>query len=139
MSVLWHHGVGKGRITPSEFVAITSTNTAKIFNIFPRKGAVAVGSDADLVIWDPAKTRTISAKTHHQNVDTNIYEGMSVTGNAAITLSRGRVLWENDQLRTERGTGKYIDRPCFPDYWTAQGLRNAVAEPKPVRREVPAP
>ncbi len=139
MSVLWHHGVGKGRITPSEFVAITSTNTAKIFNIFPRKGAVTPGSDADLVIWDPAKTRTISAKTHHQNVDTNIYEGMSVTGNAAITLSRGRVLWENDQLRTERGTGKYIDRPCFPDYWTAQGLRNAVAERKPVLREVPAP
>ncbi len=138
MGVLWHHGVGTGRITPSEFVAITSTNTAKIFNIFPRKGAVAPGSDADLVVWDPRKTRTISAKTHHQNVDTNIYEGMTITGNVAITMSRGRILWENDQLKTERGTGKYIDRPCFPDYWTAQGLRNATAEPKPVRREVSA-
>jgi dihydropyrimidinase len=138
MSVLWHHGVGMGRLTPTEFVAVTSTNTAKIFNIFPRKGTIAPGSDADIVVWDPKKTRTISAKTHHQNVDTNIYEGMSVTGNAAITLSRGRVLWENDQLKTERGTGKYIDRPCFPDYWAAQGLRNAVTEPAPVRRQMPA-
>lgn len=138
MGVLWHHGVGTGRITPSEFVAITSTNTARIFNIHPRKGTIAPGSDADLVVWDPGKSRTISAKTHHQNVDTNIYEGMTVVGNAAVTLSRGRVLWENDQLNTQRGTGKYIDRPCFPDYWTSQGLRNAAAEPSPVRRQKPA-
>ncbi len=137
MSVIWHHGVGMGRLTPSEFVAVTSANTAKIFNIYPRKGTIAPGSDADIVIWDPKKTRTISAKTHHQNVDTNIYEGMSVTGNAAVTLSRGRVVWENDQLKTVRGSGKYIDRPCFPDYWTAQGLRNSVTEPKPVLRHTP--
>ncbi|MFN9970823.1 MAG: amidohydrolase family protein, partial [Phycisphaerae bacterium] len=71
MSVVWHHGVGQGRLTPSEFVAITSTNTAKIFNLHPRKGVIAPGSDADVVIWDPKKTRTISVKTHHQNVDTN--------------------------------------------------------------------
>jgi dihydropyrimidinase len=134
MSVLWHHGVGQGRLTPSEFVAITSTNTAKIFNIHPRKGIIAPGSDADVVIWDPAKTRTISVKTHHQNVDTNIYEGMSVTGNAAVTISRGKVVWENNQLKTEKGAGKYIDRPCFPDYWTAQERRNAATAPTGVKR-----
>ncbi len=134
MSVLWHHGVNTGRLTPSEFVAITSTNTAKIFNIHPRKGTIAPGSDADIVVWDPAKTRTISVKTHHQNVDTNIYEGMSVTGNAAVTLSRGRVLWENGKLLTQRGTGKHIDRPCFPDYWTAQTLRNKTTAPVGVKR-----
>lgn len=138
MSVLWHHGVRTGRLTPSEFVAVTSTNTAKIFNIHPRKGTIAPGSDADIVVWDPEKTRTISAATHHQKVDTNIYEGMTVTGNAAITLSRGRVLWENDQLKTERGTGKYIDRPCFPDYWSSQTLRNVAAKPTGVQRTLTA-
>lgn len=137
MSVLWHHGVNTGKLTPSEFVAVTSTNTAKIFNIFPRKGSISPGADADIVIWDPQKSRTISAKTHHQNVDTNIYEGMTVTGNAAVTLSRGRVLWENGQLRTQKGTGKYIPRPCFPDYWAAQGRRNTAAEPAPVLRSKP--
>ena len=134
MSVLWHHGVGQGRLTPSEFVAITSTNTAKIFNLHPRKGVIAPGSEADVVIWDPTKTRTISVKTHHQNVDTNIYEGMSVTGNAAVTISRGKVVWENNQLKTEKGAGKYIDRPCFPDYWTAQERRNAATAPVGVKR-----
>ncbi len=134
MSVLWHHGVNTGRLTPSEFVAVTSTNTARIFNIHPRKGTIAPGSDADIVIWDPAKSRTISAKTHHQNVDTNIYEGMTVTGNAAVTLSRGRVLWENNQLKTEKGTGVYINRPCFADYFTAQSAHNKAVAPSAVSR-----
>jgi dihydroorotase-like cyclic amidohydrolase len=75
MSVLWGHGVRTGRLTPTEFVAVTSTNRAKIFNIYPRKGTVEVGADADLVLWDPEGSRTISAKKHHQNVDFNIYEG----------------------------------------------------------------
>ncbi len=137
MSVLWEHGVNTGRLTPSEFVAVTSTNTARIFNIYPRKGAIAVGSDADVVVWDPKKSRTISVTTHHQNVDTNIYEGMRVTGNAAVTIARGRVVWEKDQLRTERGAGRYVDRPCFPDYWAAQGLRNKGAEARGVSRTLP--
>jgi dihydropyrimidinase len=134
MTVLWHHGVRTGKLTPSEFVAVTSTNTAKIFNIFPKKGSIAVGADADLVIWDPAKTRTISAKTHHQNVDFNIYEGMQTVGNPAVTLSRGRVVWQNDQLRTERGTGRHIDRPCFAPYWSAIHKANELARPTAVQR-----
>jgi dihydropyrimidinase len=134
MSVLWHHGVRTGRLTPSQFVAVTSTNTARIFNIHPKKGALMVGADADIVIWDPEKTRTISKDTHHQNIDFNIYEGMEVTGNAAVTLSRGMVVWENGEVKTERGRGRYIDRPCFAPYWSAQNLRNTLAEPSAVER-----
>ncbi|MBX7190692.1 MAG: dihydropyrimidinase [Sandaracinaceae bacterium] len=134
MGVLWHHGVRTGRLTPSEFVAVTSTNTAKIFNIHPRKGALVAGADADIVVWDPEKSRTISAKTHHQNIDFNIYEGMTTIGNAAITLSRGRVLWDNDQLKTEAGTGKHVDRPCFSPFWGSQEKRNALTQPTRVER-----
>ena len=134
MSVLWHHGVRTGRLTPSQFVAVTSTNTAKIFNIHPKKGSLMVGGDADIVIWDPEKTRTISKETHHQNIDFNIYEGMEVTGNAAVTISRGRVVWENGQVNTERGRGQYIERPCFAPYWSAQNRRNTLAEPSGVER-----
>ena len=137
MSVLWHHGVRSGRLTPSEFVAVTSTNCAKIFNIHPKKGSLEVGADADIVVWDPDATRVISKDTHHQNIDFNIYEGMRVTGNAAITLSRGRIVYRDGELRTERGTGRYIDRPCFPEYWAAQSRRNAAAEPTAVRRAKP--
>ena len=137
MSVLWHHGVRSGRLTPEEFVAVTSTNAAKIFNIFPKKGAVAQGADADLVIWDPDRTRTISAKTHHQNIDFNIYEGMEVTGNPAKTWGRGRLLWDDGRLDTEKGWGRYIDRPCFAPYFGAQKRRNALAEPTAVPRTLP--
>ena len=134
MGVLWHHGVRTGRLTPSQFVAVTSTNTARIFNIWPKKGTLQPGADADIVVWDPDKTRTISAETHHQNIDFNIYEGMEITGNAAVTLSRGRVVWKDDQLFTERGTGRYVDRPPFAFYWDAQEKRNALAEPSKVER-----
>ncbi len=134
MAVLWTHGVNTGRLTRREFVQVTSTNAAKIFNIFPRKGTIAVGSDADLVVWDPEGTRVISAKTHHQNIDFNIYEGMECTGIPAITLSRGRVVWRDGQLSTERGTGKYISRPCWPLDHHNQIKRNHLAEPTRVER-----
>lgn len=134
MTVLWHHGVRTGRLTPSEFVAATSTNAAKIFNIFPKKGAILPGADADIVVWDPAKTRTLSAKTHHQKIDFNIYEGMVTVGNPAITLTRGRIQWENDQLHTERGFGRYLHRPPFAPYSTAQMTRNRLATPTAVER-----
>jgi dihydropyrimidinase len=134
MGVLWHHGVRSGKLTPSQFVAATSTHAARIFNLYPKKGALVPGADADVVIWDPNLTRTISAKTHHQNIDFNIYEGMEITGNAAITLSRGSVVWEDGQLRTVRGAGRYLKRAPFADFWDAQRRRNAEGQPTPVQR-----
>src|SRR3569833_1250537 len=103
MAVLWTHGVNTGRLTPEEFVAVTSANAAKIFNIYPRKGTIAVGADADVVVWDPEATKTISAKTHHQNIDFNIFEGMAVKGLASTTVSNGKVVWSNGQLNAEQG------------------------------------
>jgi len=135
MAVLWHHGVNTGRLTPSEFVRATSTNAAQIFNMYPRKGAIAVGADADIVVWDPSGTRTISAATHHQNIDFNIFEGMTVTGVPVVTISRGEVVWEGGQINAERGRGRYIARPPFPPYFAAQRTRNRLAAVTPVERD----
>ena len=137
MAILWHHGVRTGRLTPSEFVAVTSTNTAKIFNIHPSKGAIAPGADADIVVWDPEKSRVISAKTHHQNIDFNIYEGMEVTGNPARTYVRGHLAWDGSSLHTVRGSGRYIDRPCHSVFFQNQMRRNQQALPTPVERVLP--
>src|SRR3546814_4916279 len=98
MHVLWHHGVNKGRLTPNEFVAVTSANAAKIFNLYPRKGVIQPGADADLVVWDPKQTRKISAQTHHQKIDFNIFEGMEVERSAARRVgqegvSKSRSRW----------------------------------------------
>jgi dihydropyrimidinase len=110
MSVLWHYGVAAGRLTPEEFVAVTSTNAARIFSLLPRKGLVAVGADADLVVWDPAASRTISAKTHHQNVDFNVFEGLTVKGVARTTIANGNIVWHDGTLRAVRGAGRYLHR-----------------------------
>ena len=134
MAVLWHHGVNTGRLTRSEFVRVTSTQAAKIFNIYPRKGSLEVGADADIVVWDPEGTRTISAETHHQNIDFNIYEGMEVKGVPAVTLSQGKVVWKDGQLNVERGAGRYIDRPCWPQYAQTVKLFRELNQPTGVDR-----
>jgi dihydropyrimidinase len=134
MSVLWHLGVGSGRLTPNEFVRVTSTNAAQIFNIYPRKGTINVGSDADIAVWDPEGTRKISAKTHHQKVDFNIFEGMVVKGVPSHTISQGRVAWANGRLETIRGSGRYIDRPPFAPPFEAVLKSNAARVPKAVAR-----
>jgi hypothetical protein len=113
MAIVWTNGVKKGVLTPQQFVAATSANAAKLFNLYPRKGRIAVGSDADLVVWDGDATRVVSAKTHHHKVDFNIFEGMSVSGIALYTVSRGNVVWENGTLKTTPGAGRYVPRPCF--------------------------
>ncbi|WP_215751578.1 dihydropyrimidinase [Gluconobacter sp. P5E10] len=126
MSILWHHGVVGGKITPEQFVALTSTNTARIFNIHSRKGMIVEGADADIVLWDPSTSRTISAATHHQNVDYNIYEGMTVTGAAKKTISQSRILWDDGTLRAERGQGRYVERAPFKKK-TSDSLTEAVS------------
>ncbi|GBR07418.1 dihydropyrimidinase [Acetobacter oeni] len=113
MSVLWHYGVRTGKLTPENFVAVTSANTARIFNIHPRKGTISEGADADIVLWDPEASRTVSARTHHQNVDYNIYEGLELTGLARTTISQGKIVWDDGDLRAERGAGRYVERPAF--------------------------
>ena len=125
MSLLWHYGVNSGRLTPQEFVAVTSTNAARIFNLHPRKGAIEVGADADIVLWDPAASRTISAKTHHQNVDYNIFEGRTVQGVARRTIANGRLVWNDGDLRAERNAGRYLPRPLKGDYFDANDKRHA--------------
>ncbi|CAG9760432.1 unnamed protein product [Ceutorhynchus assimilis] len=116
MSVVWEKGVHTGIIDPCRFVAITSTNAAKIFNLYPRKGYIGVGSDADIVVWNPNATRTISAKTHHQAVDFNIFEGMVCHGVPEYVVVNGRVILDEGQLRAVEGFGRFIDTPVFPPY-----------------------
>lgn len=113
LAAIWDAGVNTGRLSITEFVAVTSTNTARIFNIYPRKGSISVGADADVVVWDPEGTRTISAKTHHMNVDFNILEGRKVRGIPSHTVSQGEIVWCDGDLRAQRGVGRYINRPPF--------------------------
>lgn len=110
MSLLYTYGVAKKRITLQQFVDVTSTQAAKIFGLYPRKGAIAVGSDADLVLYDPKGSSKISAKTHHQRVDRNIFEGFELEGKVATTVVNGRVQWQDGNLRVERGAGRYLKR-----------------------------
>jgi len=121
MSVLWTHGVNTGRLTMQEFVAVTSTNTAQIFNIYPRKGRVAEGADADIVVWDPAASKTISKDTHKQNVDFNIFEGMQVTGLPVYTISNGKVTFNRGELQVEKGAGNYVKRPTSAPMFDSLG------------------
>ena len=134
LEVLWHHGVSSGRLTMNEFVRVTSTNAAQIFNIYPRKGCIAAGADADIVVWDPEASKTISAKTHYQKVDYNIFEGMTVKGCASHTISQGKIVYADGKLDVERGAGRYVDRPPYAPYYEALQIKAAHAEPVPVKR-----
>jgi dihydropyrimidinase len=110
MSLVFDGGVRTGRISLNRYVELTSTSPAKIFGLFPRKGTIAPGSDADIVIFDPEKTTTLSAKTHHMRVDYNPYEGRQVTGVTDTVLSRGRVIIENGRFTGRAGSGSFIKR-----------------------------
>jgi dihydropyrimidinase len=123
LAVIWDAGVNTGRLTPSEFVAITSANTAKLFNIYPQKGSVSVGADADLVVWDPKGTKTLSAKTQHSLGDFNVFEGRTVRGIPSHTVSQGELAFVQGDLRAQRGKGRYIKRPAFGANFAAAKLR----------------
>lgn len=112
-SILYSEGVTKGRITLNQFVDLVSTRAAKLFGLFPQKGTIAVGSDADIVIFDPAAERVISAETHHMNVDYNPFEGKRVTGLPASVLSRGEFVIRDGSFVGQAGAGRYIKRTPY--------------------------
>jgi dihydropyrimidinase len=134
LAVLWHEGVNSGRLTPNEFVAITSANAARIFNLYPRKGLVAPGADADLVVWDPAASKTLSVATQKSKVDYNIFEGRTVQGIAAATVSQGKLVYAKGELRTTRGAGRYLKRQPFGANFEAVKRRADTLAPSAVAR-----
>jgi dihydropyrimidinase len=110
LPLLFSEGVGKKRITIQEFVALTAANHARMYGLYPRKGTIEVGADADIAIWEPEKRVTLTAAMMKDNVGYTPYEGMTLTGWPTTVLSRGRVAVENENLLVNRGTGKFIAR-----------------------------
>jgi dihydropyrimidinase len=109
VDLLHHGGVVGGRLTPNRWVEVISAAPARMFGL-PQKGAVAVGLDADLVVYDPQRKHTISARTHHMDVDYSCYEGWEVTGGADVVLSRGRVVVDGKEWKGEKGYGRFVKR-----------------------------
>ena len=134
MPMLWTHGVNTGRLTPNEFVAVTSTNIAKILGCYPRKGAVMVGADADLVVWDPAKEKTISAGSQQSAIDYNVFEGHHVKGLPRFTLSRGHVAVHDGKMRTREGHGQFVKRNRDQPVVKALSTWKELTAPRPVSR-----
>ena len=110
LPVLWTEGVVKGRLSPNRFVELAATNPAKMFGLYPRKGTIGVGSDADIAIWDPTLKKTMGVNVSHQRVDYNLYEGWELTGWPVKVFSRGRLLVDGDRWLGQPGTGQYLHR-----------------------------
>jgi len=113
MSLIYSGGVAAGRFSVNRFVELVSTTPAKLFGLYPRKGTIAVGSDADMVIFDPNRKHTISAKTHHMRVDYSMFEGIQVTGMPSTVLSRGRVVVDNEKFLGRAGAGEFVKRSTY--------------------------
>jgi dihydropyrimidinase len=127
LHMLHQFGVRSGRITLNRFVELTSTNVAKRFGLYPRKGTIAVGSDADVVVWDPEKKLTVSAQTHHSRVNYSLFEGTEVRGAPDVVLVRGQVIVENDELVAEPGAGRFVKRARFREQLTPARATAVVA------------
>lgn len=139
MPMLWTHGVETGRLTPNEFVAVTSTNIAKILNCYPKKGAVLVGADADLVVWDPAREKTILATTQQSKIDYNVFEGQKVKGLPRYTLTRGILAIDDGIVKTREGHGQFVAREPKPAVNRALSAWKDLTSPRPVvRTGIPA-
>ena len=117
LQLIHHHGVNQGRLSLNRFVELTSTTPARIFGMYPQKGEIAAGSDADIVIWDPQAPYTISAATHHMKVDYSMFEGFTVKGNARMVISRGEVIVEGDKFLGKAGRGRYLKRAARGGAW----------------------
>jgi dihydropyrimidinase len=113
MHIVYQGGVVQRGWSMNRFVQVTSTAPAKLFGLFPHKGTVAVGSDADIVLWDPQRKYTISAAAHFMRVDYNPYEGMAIDGSPPLVMARGRVIFENDKFLGRRGQGEYLKRGMY--------------------------
>ncbi len=136
LAVLWTHGVETGRLTLNEFVAVTSTNVARILNIYPQKGALLPGADADITVWDPKISKTIAAANHHSILDYNVFEGMKVTAQPRYTISRGEVIWAWGQnSQPQPGRGRFVPRPAFPSAHTALSKWKALNSPRQIKRD----
>ena len=110
LPVLWTAGVNTGRLTMNEFVAVTSTNIAKILNMYPKKGAIVEGADADVIVWDPAKKKKISSKSQQSVIDYNVFEGVEVTGLPRFVFTRGEVAVDNGKVDAKPGHGEFVGR-----------------------------
>jgi dihydropyrimidinase len=113
LQMIHEFGVREGRLSLNRMVELLATNPARLFGLYPRKGTIAVGSDADIVVFDPEKQVTLSAKTHHSKSDYNLFEGTTVTGSPEVVLLRGQVLVENDELVAAPGIGQFVKRARF--------------------------
>ena len=139
MPMLWTYGVNTGRLTMNEFVAVTSTNIAKILNVYPRKGAILVGADADIVVWDPKRSKTISAKNQQSSIEYNVFEGKEVTGLPRYTLTRGVVAIEESTVKTREGHGQFVKREPFAAVNKALSTWKEITAPRKVERSgIPA-
>ncbi|MFP3546262.1 dihydropyrimidinase [Rhizobium sp. SIMBA_035] len=134
MPMLWTYGVATGRITMNEFVAVTSTNIAKILNVYPKKGAILIGADADIVVWDPKRSKTISAKSQQSAIDYNVFEGKEVTGLPRYTLTRGVVAIEESTIKTQEGHGEFVRREPFQAANKALSTWKELTAPRKVER-----
>ncbi len=136
LAVLWTRGVETGRLTMNEFVAVTSSNIAKILNVYPQKGAIVEGADADICVWDPKLSKTISAASQKSIIDYNVFEGFEVTAQARYTLSRGEVIWADGQNSQPRpGRGRFVPRPAFPAVNRALSRWKELTAPRKVTRD----
>ncbi len=134
MPMLWTNGVNTGRLTREEFVAVTSTNIAKILNMYPKKGAILVGADADIVVWDPKREKTISADTQQSAIDYNVFEGKHVKGLPRFTLTRGQVAVQEGAMKTQEGHGEFVPREPFQAVSKALSSWKEVTAPRKVQR-----
>lgn len=139
LPVLWNAGVNTGRLTMNEFVAVTSTNIAKILNMYPKKGAILEGSDADIIVWDPKRSKTISADRQQSVIDYNVFEGVEVKGLPRFVFTRGELAIEESAIKTKPGHGKFVAREPHAAVNRALSTWKELVAPRKVERSgVPA-